>query len=264
MVAVDKTKASLENLVESEDLGFEILHPGGLGVTQELAELCGIEQGTYTLEVASGTGESACYLAEKLGARVVGIDGSDYMVSKAAKKAMQRNLAVEFKRADAHHLPFADNTFDVVISECTMCILEKEKAIREMLRVAKPGGRIGFHDICWKHDTPERMKKRLAEIEGERPETLKGWKALCERAGLVDVQAVDRSYIMPTWMKETTRNVRFTGILKIIFKILTMWGIPGLMDVWESERIFGSKFTGYGIFVGRKSQCTNGVLTDIP
>ena len=154
MFGTKKTKASLENLIEGEDLGFEILHPGGLVITQELADRCGIKQDTYVLDIASGTGETACYLAEKLGARVVGIDGSNLMVERAQEKAKHRNLAIEFKKGDAHQLPFKENTFDAVISECTMCILDKEKAIREMVRVVRPNGYVGFHDICWRSDTP--------------------------------------------------------------------------------------------------------------
>lgn len=252
MLSREKTRPSLENLVESEDLGFEIFHPGGLDITQELADLCGIKKGTFVLDVASGTGESACYLVEKLGARVVGIDASDYMIERAREKAQQWKLVIEFRQGDAHHLPFDDDTFDVVISECTMCILDKEKAIGEMVRVIKPNGWLGFHDICWKDDTPERMKKRLAEIEGERPETLEGWKALCKEAGLADVQAIDRSSLIPVWMKDTTRNLNLARIASIVLKVIKMWGISGLREVWESERIFQSKHTGYGILVGRK------------
>ncbi len=252
MDGTGKTRASLENLVEGEELGFEILHPGGMSITQELADLCGVAKGTSVLDVASGTGETACYLTEKMGARVIGIDGSDYMVERALKKAKQRNLAVEIRKGDARQLPFDDNTFDAVISECTMCILDKEKAIKEMMRVVKPNGRVGFHDICWKGDTPERVKKRLTEIEGERPETLEGWKALCEKAGLTHVQAIDRSAIIPPWMKETTRNLSLASIVRIVLKVARMWGISGLMDIWESERIFQSRHTGYGIFVGKK------------
>jgi ubiquinone/menaquinone biosynthesis C-methylase UbiE len=246
------TRPSLEGLVEGEDLGFEILHPGGLDITQELAQLCGIKKDTSVLDAASGTGESACYLAEKIGARVVGIDGSELMIERAREKAKQRNLSIEFKKGDAHELPFEDDRFDVAISECTMCLLDKERAIREMVRVVKPNGYVGFHDICWKSDTPEHMKKRLAEIESERPETLQGWKALCEKAGLVDVQALDRSVLIPAWMKETTRNLSLANIAKIVLKVFRMWGISGLMAVWESERIFQSRYTGYGIIVGRK------------
>ncbi len=243
---------SLENLIEGEDLGFEILHPGGLEITQELANLCNIHAGSFVLDVASGTGETACYLAEKFGARVVGVDGSDLMIERAREKANQKKLDIEFRKGDAHRLPFDDDTFDAVISECTICILDKEKAIGEMRRVVRPDGYVGFHDICWKDRTPQRMKTRLAEIEGEKPETLEGWKVLCENAGLVDVQTIDRSSLIPPWMKETTKNLSLASICKIVRKVIRLWGFSGLTEVWESERIFQSKYTGYGVLVGRK------------
>jgi ubiquinone/menaquinone biosynthesis C-methylase UbiE len=243
---------SLETLVESEDLGLDILHPGGLDITRELARQCRIGKGTSVLDVASGTGESACFLAEELGARVVGIDGSEYMIERARKKALHRNLDIKFEKADAHQIPFGDGTFDSVISECTVCILDKERAIREMARVVETNGYVGMHDICWKQDTPAGIKNRLAEIEGERPETLDGWKALFEKAGLVDVETVDRSLLIPAWMKDVRKKLGLRGQLKIFLKIARLWGIRGLRKVWESERIFESRYTGYGIIVGRK------------
>jgi ubiquinone/menaquinone biosynthesis C-methylase UbiE len=251
-MTTQQTRPSLESLVEGEDLGFEILHPGGLDITQELADLCSIQKDIFVLDVASGTGESACYLSEKIGARVFGIDGAELMIERAREKAKERNLSIEFKKGDAHKLPFEDDIFDVVISECTMCLLDKDRAMKEMVRVVKPNGYVGFHDICWKSDTPEQMKKRLAEIEGEKPETLEGWKAMCEKAGLIDVQLIDQSSLIPIWMKETTRKLSLANMAKIVLKVVRKWGISGLMDIWESERIFQSRYTGYGIIVGRK------------
>jgi ubiquinone/menaquinone biosynthesis C-methylase UbiE len=251
MDTTGKNHPSLENLFESGVLGLEILHPGGLDITRQLAQLCRIGKDTGVLDVASGTGESACYLAEEMGARVVGIDGSDYMIGRARKKAEQRNLAIDFRKGDAHELPFRENTFDAVISECTTCILDKERAIREMARVVKPGGFVGIHDICWKEDTPGQIKNRLAEIEGEKPETLEGWETLFEKASLVDVQSVDCSSRMLPWVREIKKKLGFGGQLKVFAKVLRMSGIRGIQNVWESGRIFQSEHVGYGIIVGR-------------
>lgn len=247
-----ENRPSLENLIESEDLGLEILHPGGLDITKELAELCHIDRGAKVLDVASGTGESACYLAENFGCSVVGVDASEHMIEKAREKARERGLNIEFKKGDAHNLPFGDDAFDVVISECTTCLLDKERAIREMVRVAKPGGYVGIHDICWRGNTPESLKQRLAEIEGERPETLEGWKGLFERAGLREVIAVDKSYLIPGWRKEIKKRIGVTGQAKIFLTVIKNWGISGYKTVRESERIFQSKYVGYGIIVERK------------
>lgn len=252
-MTLDRKKCpSLENLIENEDLGLESLHPGGLEITQELARLCQIGKDTSVLEVASGTGESACYLSASLQACVVGIDSSDSMIERAKQKAKQRNLEIEFEKADAHQLPFGEATFERVFSECTTCLLDKERAIREMVRIVKPGGYVGIHDICWQPDTPEKMKKRLAESEGESPETLEGWKLLFEKAGLVDIETVDKSFLIPTWIKESKKKLGLKGELKILLKIVRKWGLRGLRNIWSSEQIFQSQYTGYGIIVGRK------------
>ena len=96
------------------------------------------------------------------------------------------------------------------------------------------------------------MKKRLAEREGESPETLEGWKLLFEKAGLVEIETVDKSFLIPTWIKDSKKKLGFKGQLKILLKIVRRWGIRGLKNIWSSERIFQSEYTGYGIIVGRK------------
>jgi len=245
-------KPSLENLIESEDIGLEVLHPGGTEITEELAELCNIREGKSVLDVACGTGESACFIAEKFKCKVMGIDASEYMIQKAREKAKNRRVEVEFKIANAHNLPFGENLFDAVISECTTCLLHKEKAISEMKRVCKSGGYVGIHDVCWKDKTPVSIKRKLAEIEGERPETLDGWKKLFEDAGLVDVIAIDKSHLMKRWRVEIKKKLGIIGQLRIFAKVLRNWGLSGLKTIRESQSIFESEHIGYGIIVGRK------------
>lgn len=243
---------SLESLIETEDIGVEIFHPGGLGMTRELAEHCRIGSGTRVLDVASGTGETACYLAERLGARVVGIDRSAHLLRRARAKAAQRRLGVEFVQGDAERLGFTDASFDVVISECTLCLLDKERALAEMVRVAAPGGRVGMHDLCWRAQAPARLKRRLAELEDERPETLRGWRVAFENAGLADVHALDRSSALGEWTASISRSLGFAGRLRIFARVLRTWGVAGLLHVRASERVFRSEHTGYGIVVGSK------------
>ena len=247
------THPSLENLIESENIGIESLHPGGLETTKELADLCKITENSRVLDVASGTGEGTCFLVEEFKCHAVGIDISQVMITRAKEKAREKNLNIEFKIGDAHHLPFEDNEFDVVISECAVCALDKEMAIAEMIRVATPGGFIGIHDICWKEDTPNDLKVRLKEIENESPETLGGWKKLFSESGLENCSATDKSHLMPAWMKSNKQSLGFTGQLRIGMKVFQKWGIKGVKTIMETEKIFKSPFTGYGIIVGCKS-----------
>jgi len=251
MTRIEK-RLSLETLIESEDVGLEILHPGGLEITRELAKLCHIGKDTKVLDVASGTGESAFYLVQNFGCSVIGIDISDYMIERAKRKAIEKGLIIEFKKGDAHNLPFIDNIFDAVISECTTCLLNKEMTIGEMVRVAKTGGYVGIHDVCWNEGTPMHLKHRLDELEGERPETLLGWKNIFEKAGLKDIITVDKSFLIAEWRKDIVKKIGFTVKLKIFLKIIKKWGLNGLRIMMESNRVFQSQYTGYGIIVGRK------------
>ena len=245
-------RPSLENLVEVEDLGLEILHPGGLEITRELATLCHIGKGSKVLDVAAGTGESACYLQENLGSQVIGIDASDDMVERTRKKTAERHLSVQSQKGDAHNLPFEDNTFDAVISECTTGILNKDRAIREMVRVAKPGAYVGIHDLCWKEGTSDRLKRKLAELEGERPETLNRWKRLFEQAGLEDVRTVDKSSLIFAWTKGVRKELGLIGQAKVFLKAIQNWGFRGFARILELMRILQNEHTGYALVVGRK------------
>jgi|SRR5579864_1346035 len=67
---------SLENLIESLNLRVKVLHPGGLETTKELAGLCQIRSECRVLDVASGTGETLCFLSETFQCKAVGVDAS--------------------------------------------------------------------------------------------------------------------------------------------------------------------------------------------
>jgi ubiquinone/menaquinone biosynthesis C-methylase UbiE len=244
--------ASLEALVESGDLGLQLLHPGGLEMTRELAEMCRVTSGKMLLDVACGTGESACYLAQRFGCSVTGVDHSAFMIDAAIRKAQDRKLKINFQQADAHSLPFAAETFDAVISECTICALEKERAIREMVRVAKSGGWVGISDLYWKEHAPSAIKRRLAEIEEERPENLAGWIHLFESAGLQEVHARDQSESIRNLSKETRTQLGIRGYIKVMLKIVRRWGIGGIRRVLGSERTLRSEHLGYAIIAGQK------------
>ena len=246
-------QVSLEAIVESGDLGLPVLHPGGLESTRELAELCRVGPGKLLLEVASGTGETACYLAETFGCKVTGVDHSSYMIETAKRKAEERGLAVVFEQGDAHHLPFDAETFDLVISECTTCALDKPKAIGEMARVTKRGGYVGIGDLYWKEGAPERLKSKLVELENERPETLAGWAHLFERAGLEEVRSNDTSATFAAMTRDVKKQLGISGQVRLLLRIIRSWGVWSLGRIMATERIFRSEHLGYAIVVGRKA-----------
>jgi SAM-dependent methyltransferase len=243
---------SLEGLVETGMLALESLHPGGLKTTEQLANLCNIQRRAAVLDVASGTGETACFLAETFGARVVAVDRSGEMIRRAKVKASARGLEVAFESADAANLPFGDAEFDAAICECTLCFLDKPRVLGEMARVVRPGGRVGMHDLCWKEGAPDGLKRTLKEIEREEPETSEGWRRLFESAGLVQVTVDDKSEVMSRWMQESRKQLGLTGQIVLILKIIRRWGLRGASRVLRSERVFSSDLLGYVLVVGTK------------
>ncbi len=126
-----------------------------------------------------------------------------------------------------------------------------------MIRVVRAGGYVGIHDLCWRQQPPEELKRRLAELEEEQPETLEGWGRRFEEAGLEEVRIYDKSHLIPTWTREFRKRLGVWGYLRTGVKILKRWGIQGLQRVLESERIFGSEHLGYSLIVGRKPCSTD-------
>src|SRR5262245_52099572 len=104
----------------------------------------------HVLEVGSGSGGPAVYLAANRGCRVTGVDINEHGISNGARLAAERGLAdrVTFQRIDAaRRLPFPAAAFDAVVSNDAMChIANRLEVLREWRRVVRPGGRMLFTD----------------------------------------------------------------------------------------------------------------------
>lgn len=102
--------------------------------------------GSRVLDVCTGTGDVALRFARSVaGAKVVALDFSPEMLARTRMKVASARLQdrIEVVEGDAHALPFADASFDVVSNSFGLRTLERrEKALAEMARVAKPGGRV--------------------------------------------------------------------------------------------------------------------------
>lgn len=112
-------------------------------VEQELVErLAQPRPGETVLDLGCGTGTFSLPLA-RLGCKVTGIDPSAGMLARAREKAEAAGLAVTFIEGDAQRLPFADNSFDLVVTVTALEFMRRPRAaLAEALRVLKPGGRL--------------------------------------------------------------------------------------------------------------------------
>lgn len=104
--------------------------------------LLDVMAGEKALDVGCGTGNYTIELALRR-ADIIGIDRSEEMLNFARQKVKGKGLKVTFQVADAESLPFPDSTFDIVISNGLLCFLRgPDKALVEMRRVLRPGGRL--------------------------------------------------------------------------------------------------------------------------
>ena len=123
----------------------------GRDVTQALVEYARPRPGMNVLDLATGTGEPAISLASRIapGGHVAALDLSPELLEIAAERARQRGLTnFTTQQADAHHLPFADATFDLITSRFgVMFFRDCVQAMREAHRVLKPAARACF--LAW-------------------------------------------------------------------------------------------------------------------
>ena len=131
-------------------------------VGESLAEACDVRTDERVLDVAAGNG-NATLAAARRGARVTSTDYVPTLLERGAERAKADRLEVKFQVADAEQLPFEDASFDVVLSTFgVMFTPDHAKAAAEMLRVVRPGGRIGLTN--W---TPEGFIGQMFKIVGK-------------------------------------------------------------------------------------------------
>ena len=169
-------------------------------------ELLSVREGERILDIGCGTGGAVRALARLVGAsgRVVGVDYSATMINEAQKRSASSELPVEFQTADAHALPFDDNSFDGSFSLRAFEILEDARqALVEMVRVIRPGGRIFINgpDIdMWAIDATDRdLTRKIVhyicdhETNGLVGRQLPGW---CKELGLSEITVVPTTSVV--------------------------------------------------------------------
>jgi SAM-dependent methyltransferase len=116
-----------------------------------LCEAVDLRAGERVLDVACGNGNASLAAARRF-CQVTGIDYVPSLLERARQRARADGLDVTFQEADAEALPFPDNSFDAVLSTCgAMFAPDQEQTARELLRVCRPGGRVGM--VNWTPDS---------------------------------------------------------------------------------------------------------------
>jgi arsenite methyltransferase len=172
----------------------------GLGCGNPRA-IAGLKSGETVLDLGSGGGFDAFLAAQEVGesGHVIGVDMTPSMLSKARANA-EKGLfkQVEFRLGEIEHLPVADNSIDVIISNCVINLSpDKNQVFREMYRVLKTNGRLAISDVVATIELPESMRNdqylHSACIGGA--ETMNVLQQIMQDTGFADIniQPMDAS-----------------------------------------------------------------------
>lgn len=145
---------NLEGYNPDADLGL------GCGIPTQFA---GIKKGNHVLDLGSGAGND-CFVAHALvgeKGKVTGLDFTDEMLVKAKQNAVKLGFTnVEFIKGDIEEMPFQDDQYDVVLSNCVLNLVpDKKKAFSEIFRVLKPEGLFCVSDVVLKGNLPEKIRQ---------------------------------------------------------------------------------------------------------
>src|SRR5438876_6089332 len=174
----------------------------GLGCGNPLA-IASLQPGQTVLDLGSGAGFD-CFLAARAAGpsgKVIGVDMTDEMLAQARENARKNGFAnVEFRFGEIEALPVADESVDVIISNCVINLSpQKERVFREAFRVLRTGGRLAVADVVATAPLPEEVKGDWAAYTG----CMAGASEIDELEKMLGSAGFDRVKVAP---KDTSRS----------------------------------------------------------
>lgn len=202
-VAEGKKGVSVDNIELAHSLGYTDEELANIPEEANLGLGCGnplnhadLKEGEVVLDLGCGKGMDVFNTAKKVGksGKVIGVDMTPKMIETARKIEKGRGFTnTEFRLGEIEHLPVADNSVDLVISNCVINLsTDKAQVFKDILRVLKPGGRISISDMVHIKELPQSVldDPNMYGTCVAGGMTVPARKELLEKVGFTDVNII--------------------------------------------------------------------------
>lgn len=243
--------------------------PGGEALYRQLALLTGMGPGQEVLDAGCGRGVSLEYFAREFEVQGSGVDFDSHMVGLAEARIREEELGnrIQVQQAPLDQLPYRDEIFDVAVGELGLTAhADPRDAVRELVRVTKPGGHVVLVQLVWRAPVDERRRDVLADHLGTRPLMLVEWKRIFRELGVRDVHNEDwtdeetafRPQV-PKPFPDFAELFTLTEKLGILRRAWKRWGWRGVSAALARERevhrlLARERILGLDLLLGTKGE----------
>ncbi|MBM7655019.1 class I SAM-dependent methyltransferase [Neobacillus cucumis] len=170
-------------------------HPGGIHLTQNILSQENISEKSVILDAGCGTGQTAAFLYQQYRANVFGIEINPIMVEKAKSRFQTLQLPISLIQGSIEEVPFADNTFDFILSESVLAFVNKPKALQEFYRVLKKGGRLLANEMTMNRLVSDQEAAEIMNFYAVDSLLLeKDWEKYLKSAGFQNIKIEEQNF----------------------------------------------------------------------
>jgi len=256
---LDGNQYSRNGITRYEEIfGKTWVSVGGETTTKEFLDLVDLRPGMKVLDIGSGAGGSAFYMARNFGVDVTGLDLSTNMNGISLEYRNQMEPEVKFRTnfyiEDANKVELPENFYDVVYSRDTIMHFkdkERENLYKKLLKTLKPGGKLLVSDYCRGEKTSPQVFLDYEKQRGYNLWTVKRYGKMLETTGFSKVAALDKTNLMISIMKMELK--KFYAIKDSFIKKFSQKDFDDLDEGWKEKLVWcPDGLMAWGLFIATK------------
>ena len=192
------------------EFGIGSAHPGGFILTKELLHTLQLKIEDHVLDCGCGTGQSSSYIKSTFDCSVTAIDAHPIMVEKARNRFNAEDQVINLIEGSIEEMPFADHSFDLLVSESVAVFTDVDRTLAEYSRVIKPGGILLLNEmVLLEHLDTTAQKKIMDMYQIEQLFYTDEWLKRLSKAGITSIQSCIASPISSLIKQQEDRENDF-------------------------------------------------------